>query len=239
MMLHKLIERRATALRVGGRCVVAGRWAGLALVSACVLASAPAAADGVVDGVAAAPAQQLAALSPTPPGRNSSSGLAAAALSEPALRQAVLDALWPRDIARLAADYLARFPQQPFAAEAAELQRRARPAAEALRHPEVQLFRTAFNAAAAHDDGALLRQAALGDGLAALTLAQRSLQRSGEGRRGVGWLQLASQLGSEQAAYALALHYRREGQPLLAAQYEARALALGFEPPPTLDHRRN
>ncbi len=223
-MLRKLIDGRASAL-----------WVGVGLVSACMLASAPAAAaaDDAVVAVLAAPAGQRVALSLAAPAAPD-----AAALAEPALRRAVLDAVWPQDITRLAGDYLARYPQQPFAAEAAALQRRAQPAATALRHPEVQLFRTAFNAAA-RDDSGLLRQAALGDGTAALALARLSLQRTGEARRGVGWLQLASQLGSEQAAYALALHYRREGQPLLASQHEARALELGFEPPLTLDHRRN
>jgi hypothetical protein len=45
-------------------------------------------------------------------------------------------------------------------------------------------------------------------------------------------------LGDEKANYELALHYRREAQPVLAAQYEARAVELGFTPPRALDHVR-
>lgn len=57
-------------------------------------------------------------------------------------------------------------------------------------------------------------------------------------RRALGWLQYAAALGSEDAAYALALHYRRDAQPLLAARYESRAAELGLQPPPALDHLR-
>ena len=40
------------------------------------------------------------------------------------------------------------------------------------------------------------------------------------------------------ASYELAVHYRRQGQPAPAAQYESRARELAYTPPPTLDHSR-
>ena len=157
---------------------------------------------------------------------------------ESAMRQAWQTALWPADIARLAAAYVERFPQQSWAGEAEAQQVRARRTAELLRQPTVQLFKRAFASpeAQTHDAG-LLRQAALGDPGAALTLAQQTAQL-GDARQSTGWLQLASELGSERAAYALALQYRRSAQPWLASQYEARALALGFQPPTALNHQR-
>ena len=158
---------------------------------------------------------------------------------EPTLRQGVQQALWPADIVRLADAYLGRFAAQPWAAEARALRQQAEPAAHLLLRPEVQLFRSAFVAAPADDPAAVdLRLAALGDRAAALRLAQPSPQMQAGSKRQLGWLQFAAALGSEQAAYALALHYRRAAQPLLAAQHEAQALALGHVPPVSLDHTR-
>ena len=116
---------------------------------------------------------------------------------------------------------------------------RARITGDILRRRDVLLFRSAFDPALA--PGAVaeeLRLAALGDAGAALRLAHQASDGRGQPRRQLGWSQYASLLGSEQAAYALALHYRRESQPLLAAQFESRALALGFVPLPSLDHTR-
>ncbi len=53
-----------------------------------------------------------------------------------------------------------------------------------------------------------------------------------------GWMQFASALGNGIASYELALYYRGQDQPLLAAQFESRARELGYTPPPTLDHYR-
>jgi hypothetical protein len=159
--------------------------------------------------------------------------------AEGALRQAAQQALWPADIARLCGDYLRLFPQQPWAAEAGALRQRTLETADLLGRVEVQLFRNAFSVppegGPAIDD---LRRAALGDRAAALRLAHQAQGLPGGERRRVGWWQYAALLGSGQAAYALALHYRRESQPLLAAQYEARAIELGYLPPPALGHRR-
>ena len=45
-------------------------------------------------------------------------------------------------------------------------------------------------------------------------------------------------LGNGIACYELAVYYRRQGQPVPAAQYEARAKELGYTPPATLDNVR-
>lgn len=164
---------------------------------------------------------------------------AAADQTEPALRAALQQALWPADIARLATAYLQRYPDGLGAADARPWQQQAQRSADLLQRPEVQLFRAAFAVPAGGQPAAgLLRQAALGDAAAALQVSQQ-LPADGVGqRRALGWLQYAAALGSEQAAYTLALHYRRDAQPLLAARYESRALALGYQPPPGLDHLR-
>jgi hypothetical protein len=159
--------------------------------------------------------------------------------TESGLRLAAQQALWPADIVRLSADYLRLYPQHPWAADADRIHQRARWTADLLQQADVQLYRPAFDArglSAEHTDE--LRLAALGDPAASWRIAQRLPVRDGRWWRHVGWLQYAASLGSDEAAYALALHYRRDGQALLAARYEARAIALGFELPPALDHRR-
>ena len=159
--------------------------------------------------------------------------------TESGLRLAAQQALWPADIVRLSADYLRLYPQHPWAADAGRIHQRARWTADLLQQAEVQLYRPAFDArgvSADHIDE--LRLAALGDPAASWRIAQRLPARDGRWWRHVGWLQYAASLGSDEAAYALALHYRRDGQALLAARYEARAIALGFELPPALNHRR-
>lgn len=158
---------------------------------------------------------------------------------EPLLRLAVQQALWPADIVRLCAEYLRLYPQAPWAGDADQIRQRALVTADLLRQADVQLFRSAFDRPPADlagtDD---LRLAALGDPAAALRVALRVSVHGGSLRRHLGWLQYAAGLGSDEAAYALALHYRRDAQPLLAARYEAQAIALGFQPPPALGHRR-
>jgi hypothetical protein len=161
--------------------------------------------------------------------------------AEPSLRQALQTATWPDDMVRLADAYLQQFAQHAQAAEAAETRRSAAITARLLREGDVQLFRSAFVPPAAlglaQQD---LRQAALGDAAAALRVAMK-LQGSdarGAGSSPVGWLQLATELGNERAAYELALHFRRQAQPLLASVYEQRAATLGYRALPALGHAR-
>jgi hypothetical protein len=173
-------------------------------------------------------------------------GLARAAQpgdAELALQQQVQQALWPADIVASADQYLSRYPQGPFAAQAHALREQASAAVRVLSRRDVRLYRSAFQSPAGGDDArAELRRAALGDRRAALRLAHG--HRRGEGglpqdaNRYVGWLQYAASLGDERASYELALHYRRDAQPVLAAVYEARAVELGFTPPRDLDHVR-
>jgi hypothetical protein len=168
--------------------------------------------------------------------------------SEANLRQEVEQALWPTDIAELATDYMRLYPANPGGSWARELRDRAWIAMRALSSDEVKLYRSAFQPhavpntapAGANED---LRRAALGDKDAALRVARIYEQRPDAAPgpytdRYVGWLQFASKLGSDKASYELALHYRRQNQPALAATYEARAIELGFKPPPALDHVR-
>ena len=85
-------------------------------------------------------------------------------------------------------------------------------------------------------------QAALADKEAATRIGR--LYRDGEGGvaanvdRYVGWMQYAAALGHAEGSYELAVWYRKASLPALAAPFEARAEALGFKPPPTLDHIR-
>lgn len=159
--------------------------------------------------------------------------------TEQGLRQALQSASWPGDLVRLADEYLLQFAHRPWAAEAVEIRRRAAVTAQLLRGEEVQLFRSAFalppEPGRARDD---LRRAALGDASAAFRLAQQRQGGERDSSLQVGWLQLAAELGSERAAYELALHFRRQSQPLIASQYERRANELGFLVLPALDHAR-
>lgn len=172
-------------------------------------------------------------------------GAAAAANpeSEGALRQKLQQAVWPADIVRLADQYLSRYPSAAWAGSASALRERAGMTMVVLKRNDVRLYRSAFQPAS--DAGAIqddVRRAALGDIAAAVRLAHLH-QRGDAGmaqdmNRYVGWLQYASMLGDDRASYELALHFRREAQPVLAAKYEARAVELGFTPPRDLDHVR-
>ena len=168
-------------------------------------------------------------------------------------------ALWPAEVARLAADYLKNHPQSRLAGSAQVAQEGAAEAAQILRRSDVRLFRSAFalpSAAVAGGDAygtpvppppaltaeqqADLAKAGRGDKDAAARLARgvnRDSARWDIGRY-EGWLQYAAALGNGIASYELALHYRRVEQPLLAAQWEGRARELGYTPPPSLDNTR-
>jgi len=177
---------------------------------------------------------------PVPAGIAADSVGLAATGSEPALRQALQQATWPDDMVRLADAYLQQFAQHPLAAEAEATRRSAAVTARLLREGEVHLFRSAFAPSPALGLAPQdIRLAALGDAGAALRVAQQvqgSTASAGSGH--VGWLQLATELGNERAAYELALHFRRQAQPLLASVYEQRAALLGFQAVPALGHAR-
>jgi len=87
-----------------------------------------------------------------------------------------------------------------------------------------------------------LRKAARGDKDAAARIARAyfrgATDAEADPNRYEGWLQYAAALGNGIACYELALYYRRQGQPVPAAQYESRARDLGYTPPRTLDNVR-
>ncbi len=143
-------------------------------------------------------------------------------------------AMWPADVVKLATDFLAHHPGSRLAASVQVAREGAREAAQILRRNDVRLFRSAFQPGPT-TPAAELAKAGRGDKDAAARLARA---QGRDGARYEGWLQYAAALGNGIASYELALHYRRVEQPLLAAQYEARARELGYTPPPSLDNSR-
>ena len=148
-------------------------------------------------------------------------------------------AVWPPEIARLATEFLKNHPSSRLNGSAEVARAGATEASQILRRREVRLFRTAFQPSDELPANELVK-AGRGDKDAAARLA-RHYGRDGKRldmSRYEGWLQYAAALGNGIASYELALHYRRVGQPLLAAQFEARARELGYTPPPSLDNTR-
>lgn len=159
------------------------------------------------------------------------------------LRQQCDMATWPADIVRLCDRTLSSEPAATDAPSVAAIRDLAAQTARILGSNAVKLQRGAFHAPELTGNRRLeLRQAALGDADAAIRLAR--LYQHGfaslpaDAYRYLGWLQFAAALGSDNAAYELALFYRRTGQPALAAMYETQAVALGYSVPLALDHIR-
>jgi TPR repeat protein len=162
---------------------------------------------------------------------------------EDALRQELQQTLWPADFVRRSNEYLRRYPQAADAAQARSALDSAQRSVQLLQTNKVRLYRADFELRgappAAREE---VRLAAFGDKEAALRLAH--LYDSGDGglarnsNRYVAWLQYAAALGNGPASYELAVYYRRQDQPALAAPYEARAEELGFQAPVSLDHIR-
>lgn len=156
----------------------------------------------------------------------------------------VEDSSWPSEVVKLCDDYLRQYPKSKQASAATVAREGAGDAAKAMQRNDVRLYRSAFNGKAEMPDSWWrdVRKSARGDKDAAARLAH--MYKNGEdglGRdlnRYEGWLQFASALGNGIASYELALYYRDQDQPLMAAQYETRARELGYTPPPSLDHYR-
>lgn len=157
--------------------------------------------------------------------------------AEPPVRAQMLSAAWP-SLARLHADQsLQDFPSGPASQQAQVLSERAQKVAEVMNRNDVALYMRAVNETAGNQLLASDVLAAMqGDTKAAIRLAHAA--KEDRPQRFVGWLQLAAALGDEQAAYDLALFFRTQGQPALAAKYETQAVALGFVRPTVLDHSR-
>jgi hypothetical protein len=156
---------------------------------------------------------------------------------EQALRQTMQEAIWPADIAKAAQQYEAAYPQGDWVQAAHSLKLKAQASMLLLIRSDIMVFHSTV-AQLSQDKvmGPLARQALLGDSEAARQLAHRVARP--ESGRYVGWLQWATALGNDKAAYELAVYYRAEGQPHFASRYEAKAVALGYVPLPALDHIR-
>ena len=148
---------------------------------------------------------------------------------------------WPADVARLAGEFRANHPGSRLADSAEVARVGATEAAQTLRRRDVSLFRSAFEPLPEVAlSAAEVAKAGRGDKDAAARLARLWGLRSGryDINRYEGWLEYAAALGNGIASYELALHCRRNGEPLRADQYESRARELGYTPPPSLDNVR-
>ena len=153
------------------------------------------------------------------------------------------ESMWPADVLRWADEYLKKYPESKVVGSAQVSREGANDAVTVLRSSGVRLYRSAFQPKVTDANWlAEWRKAARGDKDAAARIARAYLKGSGDitadPNRYEGWMQYAAALGNGIASYELAVHYRREGQPVLAAQYEYRARELGYTPPPTLDNVR-
>jgi hypothetical protein len=152
--------------------------------------------------------------------------------------------LWPADVVKLADAYLQRFPASRLAGGAQVAREGAGDGVKALRSNEVRLYRSAFQPKTSEPRWlAEWRKAARGDKDAAARIGRAHLRGDGadiavDPNRYEGWMQYASALGNGIACYELAVYYRRQGQPVPAAQYETRARDLGYTPPTSLDNQR-
>lgn len=161
----------------------------------------------------------------------------------PSLQQQLELATSPGDLVQIAERLLSRERDPQTLALATDTRERANATLRTLSSNTLRLSRSAFKVHAANDEQRRdLHLAALGDSEAAFRLARR--YQNGEtafpieSHRYVAWLQFSAELGNDAAAYELALFYRRDGQPALAAIYETRAVALGYAVPVALDHIR-
>jgi hypothetical protein len=151
---------------------------------------------------------------------------------------------WPAEVLRMAEAFLGNHPSSGHAGSVTVARDGAKAGVGALQRNDVRLYKSAFNLQP--DMDAEQRQDLLrcgrGDKDAAARMAARFRPQAEQvptaRSRYEGWLQYAVALGNGIASYELALHYRAYAQPLLAAQFEARARELGYVPPPTLDNVR-
>jgi hypothetical protein len=164
-------------------------------------------------------------------------------VDESTLWRQLQDSTVPGDVLKLATQYTSLYPKSRLVGSAEVAREGAAEADKALRRSDVRLYRSAF--AQRPDNEALredLHKAARGDKDASARVAR--LYQSGskdvqpDANRYEGWMQYAAALGNGIACYELALYYRKQEQPLMAAQFETRARELGFTPPPSLDHNR-
>lgn len=150
---------------------------------------------------------------------------------------------WPPDALTLSDRFLVKFPHSE-ARVLVELSRKGFIlASRALNRRDLKLHRTGFvlpeegQSDYAQED---LLRASRGDKDAAARVGR--LHRESKSLhapfRFEAWMMYATALGNGIACYELALFYRNQNQPALAAAAESKALELGFSPPAGLDHFR-
>lgn len=149
---------------------------------------------------------------------------------------------WPSEVVQLSNDFLRNYPDSKLMVSAKVAHDGAVEADKVVRRSDVRLYRSAFvlRDEMDVDQRRDLVRCGRGDKDAAAREARRAKAQGSATMqaRYEGWMQYAAALGNGIASYELALHYRRLDQPLLASQFESRARALGYTPPPTLDNVR-
>lgn len=157
----------------------------------------------------------------------------------------LLEATWPPEVLQLADAYLRDHPESKLAGAAKVARTGSDNAARLLKRSDVKLFKSAFQLQEGQTDDERrdIARAGIGDKDAAARMGRRAMAKSGGAggaglQRYEGWLQYASALGNGIAAYELALHYRRQEQPVMASRYESMARELGYNPPLSLDNVR-
>jgi hypothetical protein len=150
---------------------------------------------------------------------------------------------WPPDVLALSDRFLVKYPNSE-ARVLVELSRRGVIlASRALNRRDLKLHRTGFvlpdgvNSDFAQED---LLRASRGDKDAAARvgcLHQESKSIHAQFRH-EAWMMYATALGNGIACYELALFYRNQNQPALAAAAESKTVELGFSPPVGLEHFR-
>ncbi|MBQ0961322.1 caspase family protein [Ideonella sp. 4Y11] len=164
-----------------------------------------------------------------------------ASRNEEADWQRLQEATWPPEVLQLADAYLRDHPDSKLAGAAKVARTGSDNAARLLKRSDVRLYKSAFQLqdSLSEDERRDIARAGIGDKDAAARMGRRAMAKGGTGLpRYEGWLQYASALGNGIAAYELALHYRRQEQPVMASRYEAIARELGYNPPVSLDNVR-
>ncbi|MBQ0931871.1 caspase family protein [Ideonella alba] len=155
--------------------------------------------------------------------------------------QRLQEATWPPEVLQLADAYLRDHPDSKLAGAAKVARTGSDNAARLLKRSDVRLYKSAFQLqdGLSEDERRDIARAGIGDKDAAARMGRRAMAKGGAGlQRYEGWLQYASALGNGIAAYELALHYRRQEQPVMASRYESIARELGYNPPTSLDNVR-
>lgn len=147
--------------------------------------------------------------------------------------------LWPADVMRLSQAFLMRFPRSEARVNVLLGWRGATSAHRALQRRDLKLMRAGFELPSDQSSPQSvedLHRASRGDKDAA-TRVGRAYGKSRAHLalfRHEAWMMFATALGSGIAAQELAVFYAAQGQAVLAAAAQAKALELGYRPAPGL-----